>query len=420
MPPALLARLGHRLATGAWLDRPAALRIACLTLAGTAAAVTYLVLTGSGTLDAWGRPLGTDFSNVWTAGAMAIEGRAVEVYDWAQHYRVQQATHGSDAVPFYGWHYPPPFLLLAAALATLPYLPALLVWQAATLAAALAVVWRILPGRDTLVVALGCPVVLVCLTHGHNGFLTAALFGGGLLLVDRRPLVAGLCFGLLSYKPQFGLVLPLALAAGGYWRTIASAAATVLALAAVTTLAFGADVWVAFLGSTGLTRTIVLEAGGTGWHKIQSAFSAARMWGAPVDVAYAAQGAVTFATVAASAWVWRLGAALPLRAASLLVGALLATPYVLDYDMALLGPAIAFLAAQGQRQGFWPWEKTLLAIAWFAPLGGRPIAAWAAVPVGFLTMATLFGLIIARAAAEARASRLAEVSPPPDQALARG
>lgn len=395
----------ERYATGEWLDARLVRTASLLSLAGTVAMLAYLFATGQGTLDAWGRPLGTDFSNVWTAGRMALEGRAAEAYDWGQHYRVQQALHGSATVPFYGWHYPPPFLLVAAALATLPYLAALAVWQATTLAFALAILLRIRPGRDTLLVAVGAPVVLVCLAHGHNGFLTAGLFGAGLLALERRPILAGICFGLLCYKPQFGLLLPLALVCGGYWRTIAAAVAAVAILLLATTLVFGTEIWPAFLASTELTRSVVLEAGDTGWEKIQSTFAAIRLWGGSVGSAYLAQGIVTAAVAAAVGWLWYVRAAFPIRAAALAIGALLGTPYVLDYDTVLLGPAIAFLVVDGERHGFRRWEATAIALAWFAPVATRQLASHLAVPLCFLSIAFLFGLTIARAGGARRPLR---------------
>ena len=148
------------LADGSWLTRNRVRAVAAIALVSFALALGYLLVTAHGTLDRYGRPLGTEFSNVYAAGRMALEGRAAEAWDWAAHYRAQQALHGDPNVPFYGWHYPPPFLLVAGLLALLPYLAALFVWQAATLAAAAATVRAIVPGRTALLAALGAPVVL--------------------------------------------------------------------------------------------------------------------------------------------------------------------------------------------------------------------------------------------------------------------
>src|SRR6218665_3814997 len=123
----------RHLRSGDWLTADRIRAVACVSLVLTGLSILYLLVTSHGTLDAWGRPLGTDFSNVWAAGQMALDGRAPAAWDWAQHYQVQQAAHGDPNVPFYGWHYPPPFLLLAALLATLPYVAALAIWQAASL-----------------------------------------------------------------------------------------------------------------------------------------------------------------------------------------------------------------------------------------------------------------------------------------------
>ncbi len=239
--------------------------------------------------------------------------------------------------------------------------------------------------------------MLINVGHGHNGFLTAALLGGGLVSLDRRPLVAGILFGLLAYKPQFGLMIPIALAAGGYWRSFVAAAATAVLLTLVTTLVFGVQVWHAFFVGAEFTRTVVLEQGDTGWHKIQSVFSWARMWGAPVPLAYAIQGAATLVIAMASAWLWHGKAPYPLKAAGLCLAAILATPYTLDYDMMVLAPAIAFLAADGMARGFGPWEKTALAALWLVPLVARTVPQVTLIPLGVPVMLAMFVLILRRA-----------------------
>jgi hypothetical protein len=223
--------------------------------------------------------------------------------------------------------------------------------------------------------------------HGHNGFLTAVLFAGALLQLNHRPVTAGILFGLLAYKPQFGMLMPLVLIASRRWRSVFAAAATVAALALA--LALGPEVWRAFLASITFTREVVLERGDTGWYKIQSVFSWARMWGGGVDLAYAMQGIVTLA--AALAWLWRSGAPFAWKAAALLIGTILATPYSLDYDLMLLAPAIAFLAANGIKRGFSPWQQTLLAALWIVPLLTRSVAQATLIPLAVPVM--IIGLV---------------------------
>ncbi len=318
--------------SGDWVTGERMRLVAFGLLIAFAAGLAWLAATANGLNDALGRPLGTDFSNVYAAGTLVLDGRPQAPFDPALQYAREQAIFGT-ATPFFGWHYPPFFLFIAAALALMPYKLALVVWQGATLALYLlalrAIMVRSLPDTSTsprtrgegaegscrmtrtqpdplwLVLALAFPAVFVNLGHGHNGFLTAALVGAALVALDRRPLLAGLLLGLMVYKPQFGILIPPVLAATARWRTFAAAAATVAALALITTLAFGVSVWDAFLASTHFTRIIVLEAGETGWHKIQSVFSLVRMWGGPVALAYAVQSAVTVTLAAALVWLWR-------------------------------------------------------------------------------------------------------------------
>ncbi|MBH1993392.1 MAG: DUF2029 domain-containing protein [Sphingomonadaceae bacterium] len=377
----------------------ARVQIAALcVLASTIIGLLYLFATAHGTVDSLGRPLGTDFSNVWTAGWMADHGRAAQAWDWPTQHEVQKQIHHDGAIPFYGWHYPPPFLIIATLLAQFPYTLALLIWQGLTLTLALSLVQRILPDdRDAMLVALGAPVVLVCLGHGQNAFLTASLLGGGMLLLDRRPWIAGMLLGALVYKPQFAVLIPVLIVARGNPRAFLSAGITATTLCLLTLAVWGWPVWQAFIDSLPLTRHIIIEAGATGWEKIQSPFSAIRQWGGSIPLAYGVQAIVTALAIAVAALVARRGS-MELRGAAALSAALLCTPYVLDYDHVLLGMAIAFLWADMLKRGVLRWEPSWLAYAWIAPLFGRTLSELTHVPVNLIAAIALLALTARRAA----------------------
>jgi hypothetical protein len=391
--------------SGAWLTRERVRLVALVLLAVVAIGAGFLIATSDGRNDQFGRPLGTDFSNVYAAGTFVLEGEPAAPYDPARQYAREQAIFGKTT-PFYGWHYPPFFLGVGALLALMPYWLALLMWQGVTLALYVLSIRAILlippplageVKKDWLLLALAFPAVFVNLGQAHNGFLTAALIGAALVLLDRRPWLAGVLIGCLAYKPQFGLLIPLVLIATGRWRVFAAAAATVAALTLAVTLAFGTQVWTAFLASTPFTRIEVLEQGGTGWFKIQSLFAWVRMWGGGVTLAYVVQAALTLALAAALVWLWRSRAAFPLKAAALVIGCALATPYSLDYDLMLLAPAIAFLAADGFARGFAPYEKTTLAALWLVPLIARSVPEFTLIPLAVPAMLLALGLLLRRA-----------------------
>lgn len=385
------------LATGEWLTRDRVRRIALVAGLLWLALILWLFASARGTLDWMGRPLGTDFSQLWTAGKMALDGRAAEVWDWPAHFAVQREFHGKSDVDVFGWHYPPPFLLVAGLIASLPYIPGLIAWQAATLAPLTALVRKIAGDRDALLLTLAAPATLICIAHGHNGFLTALLLGGGLMLLDKRPLAAGLLLGCLIYKPQFGLILPVLLLAGRNWRAILGACLSAAILVAATLALWGWPVWQAFLDSLPLTSAVVIEQGATGWHKIMTPFAALRMWGTGVPAAYAVQSAATVAAmVAVGLLAWRRADSAP-RNALVCAAVLIATPYALDYDLVVLLPALAWLWIDGRRNGFLPWDGTLMASAWFAPLLARGVAEATYIPLGLLSVLAVAFVAMRRA-----------------------
>jgi hypothetical protein len=393
-----MTNIWQGLRSGDWLTG-SRMRAYCLILL----ALSVLVFTGwivvsDGLIDRTGQPIGTDFSNVYAAGSLTWQGRAADAYAPALQHAAEKAVFDGREVPFYGWHYPPFFFAIAFLVAALPYAGGHALWLVASFAAYLAAIRAILPRRETLLVAAAFPAVLVNVGHGQNGFLTAALLGGALHWLDRRPWLAGVLIGLLAYKPQFGVLIPIALLAGGRWRTIGAAALTVAALVGISFAMLGSGIWHAFADSMNFTQTVVLEQGGTGWQKIQSIFSAVRALGANVPTAYAAQGMLLALLAASLAWLWHSDAAFELKAAALALASLLATPYVLDYDFVVLAVAIAFFVRHALNNGFRDFEISLLAAAWLVPLLSRSIAGVSYIPLGLLVELAFYALILRRAA----------------------
>lgn len=384
------------LRSGEWLVAARARRVAVACLALAIASLVLLFATARGTLDWRGRPVGTDFSEVYAAGQMVWDGAAKKVWDWPSHFRVQQALHHSHTVDLYGWHYPPPFLLVAAVLERLPYISALIFWQTATLGPLAVMIRRLTGHRNTWLFVLGAPVTLICLTHGQNGFLTALLLGGGLLLLERRPFAAGLLLGCLIYKPQFALIIPFVLLVTGNWRAMAGTALSSLTLIGMTLSIWGWPVWQAFFDSLPLTRHVIVEQGRTGWPKIMSPFSAVRSWGATIPFAYAVQGAFTGAAIVGTLWLARTSRP-ALRNAAVSAAVLISTPYVLDYDFVVLGLGIAWLWRDGEENGFGPWERTLLAFVWIAPLFARALAEYSLIPLGLISSLLVLTIAVFRA-----------------------
>ncbi|MCM0001070.1 MAG: DUF2029 domain-containing protein, partial [Erythrobacter sp.] len=251
-----------------------------------------------------------------------------------------------------------------------------------------------------LVLIAAFPPVFVTLTHGQTSFLVAALLGGGLLLVERRPWLAGVLIGLATIKPQFGLLVPLALFASGQWRTIAGACAAALALAALATAAFGPQVWADWLAIT-RTAGAATADGNIGFAKMVSVFAGLSLVGVPAAAAMAVQAAVSLALAAAVVMATWRRAFTPGLAALVLAGAPLATPFVLDYDLVLTAFPLAFLFARARDGGFADWERITIAAVFAGAAFARPLAINLGVPIMPLLLAALFVLVFRRVRAEA-------------------
>jgi arabinofuranan 3-O-arabinosyltransferase len=379
--------------------RPALPRLVetiCVTLilaqmvffAGSYLKGTWLVAPDGGGVE-------SDFVDVWAAGKLALGGNAALAYDWPTHKLAEVHALGHPFNGYYGWHYPPTFLFVAAALASLPYTIAFLSWTVATFLTYLATIRIIIGDRVGYLLAAAFPPVLANFFVGQNGFFSAALFGGTLILIERRQSVlAGLLLGLLAYKPHLGLLFPIALVAGGEWRVIATAAIAASLIALASWLAFGGESWLAFLGHIGQSSQAVFAEGKADWGKLQTAFGAVCSLGGGETLAWTAQGLAALIAAAAVAALWRSRAPYEIKAAALGTGALLVTPYLYTYDLAVLAVPLAFLIRLGRAQGFAAHELAGVGCACLLIL--IFILPFMKAPVGFLAVLIVAVLIAHR------------------------
>ncbi|HET9019823.1 MAG TPA: glycosyltransferase family 87 protein [Acetobacteraceae bacterium] len=397
--PAATRRLSiaHLLREAAFLTPERVTGWSGVLLAFEVLALGFLVLWTHGAF-APQPPTTTGFSSFYAAGRLALGPAPYLAYDAAAHYAAQQAAT-QPGVEHFVFYYPPVFLLLCAALARLPYMAAFLLFEAATLALCLPVGTRILarPGRARFLPVVAFPAVIWTVGLGQNALLTAAILGGGLMLLDRRPALAGVVLGLLCYKPHFGLLLPVALIAGRRWRAVAGAAAAVAALGALSLALFGWRCWHDYLLAFAASGS-VYASGQVSFAAMVTPFGAALLWGASSSVATVVQGVALLLAAAVVAWVWRQpDAPLAARASVLLAATLIAVPLALFYDMMPLGLGVFWLSAQGRRDGFRPWERLMLGGVYLAPLVARYVALGLHVPLGLIASLVLLALGVTRA-----------------------
>lgn len=392
---------------GAWLTERRIRAATSILLAAQLAGFFFIVAGTHGWIVPLDKPTTTDFVSFYAAGRLADAGTPALAYDHAAHLAAEERISGAG-IEYQYFNYPPVYLLPFAALAALPYLAAFLLFEIATLLLYLVVASRILGDRSrTALIALAAvPIVFWNFGLGQNGFLTATLFGAATLLVDRRPVAAGLLFGALCYKPQFALVVPLALAAAGYWRSFAAAAASAAAIVLASLALFGADTWHAWLAAAG-SSPAMYQSGRILFAGMANSFGAARLIGAPPALAYALQAAMSLAAAAVAVVVWRRRLSLPTRAATLAAASLVAAPLSLLYDLLLGVVAASWLVRDRAAPAAAAWEKAALAALYLMLLDGRGLAERWHVPAYPLAALLLFAIAAARARRELAQRRAA-------------
>ena len=289
-----------------------------------------------------------DFFGLWSFGKFAMAAGPA-VYDPVALQKFQQsldpAFHGA-----YPYPYPPTFLLALLPLGLIPLAFAYILWIAATFAlytlATLGRNWRSLSGAALLV----APTTLLTIISGQSGLLSAALLVGGLRSLKRFPAITGVLFGLLTYKPQLGLLIPIVLLAARKWEAIMAACLTAVFVMVASSTVFGWSIWPTWVRSTSLYHYLLQANQSSFIHAMPTVVASMREVGASELTAYSAQLIIT--TVIAII-IWRMIAySLDERSiAAAVVATILATPYAFIYDMPMITAALVIYGQQCQRLG---------------------------------------------------------------------
>lgn len=374
------------------------INVLCITLGVIITGCLLYALGAYGYLSA---PVGGDFINYWSGPAIAAADPTL-FFDLPRYHEAQQALLGGETLVARNWSYPLHNLFFFAPFAALPYLPALLLWSLLGAGLFLYTLRRVLPLRLRLALLVS-PAALVTFAAGQNGFFTAALFLGAFLLLGKRPVLAGILLGILTLKPQLGLLWPLVLLALGAWRCIAAATLTALLLIGASFLVHGAGTWQQFFTFTGDTQWELLTAAFTP-HLYQlmmpSLPVSLRILAIPAETALWLQGIVSFGVAAGVAVGFRRTADMSVRALLLTSGALLVTPYCFNYDMLAVSAALLWRL---QDQPLPLVRRTVYMLAYLVPALVY-VLHLLALPLAFPIMAATFVLALREALSGSTAS----------------
>ncbi|MGC2412384.1 MAG: glycosyltransferase family 87 protein [Stellaceae bacterium] len=320
-----------------------------------------------------------DWMVFYTAARAYFDGNLALIFDGeALTAALNQRFAGWLALPIHlhPWVYPPSFLLLFAPFGMLPPFLSLVVFLASGFIALLAAVSLYAGrGQPRWIVAFSlvlCPAVPFNVMTGQNAFFTSALLVGGFGLLTRYPVLGGGLLGILTFKPQLWLMVPIALVAARHWRALAGAGVSALAVALFSLALFGPEIWRVWFG---------LMTGGDAAYRAWvtsgrlngiSVFACVAWLGAPLAIANLAQWAAIAISAAFVYRAYRRPHPGTLALAILLAATMLAAPHVSTSDAVLLALATSlFVTASGQVAPS-PAQLMLAAAVWIIPLFNPP------------------------------------------------
>ncbi|MEZ5919774.1 MAG: glycosyltransferase family 87 protein [Parvularculaceae bacterium] len=379
---------------------------ALLLLLINAGVFAAVMLSSTGVVASDGIVKGGDFSVFKLAGDMVREGNFLAAYgDGAIPEMLRTHYPEADTNFELYWLYPPSMFFLVAALGFLPYFAAYGLWSGGSLALYAGVFANEWKKRLAIFLLLACPTTFQAIITGQTGLITASLLFIAAINAERRPILAGVAAGLLTVKPQLGLLIPVAFLASGNGRAFIAAALTAILIAALSTLIFGAESWTAFFDAA-RAQGARLNSDIFPFRKLVSPYGALSYLGAPAIVANGVQVAASLALAFYVGVVWRRAKDPMIKAAALLAAAPLASPYAFYYEMTIIAPAAFLIARHGLNHGWIAYEREMLAAAFalclFLP--GEPQEA--GLPMPFLITALVF-VIVARRALPAAGVRFA-------------
>jgi hypothetical protein len=382
---------------------------------GSGIAIVYAVVMvhfyrgGGWIINRAGTPVYGDFTTCWVVGVQALHGNTAALYDSAEFLKIQAALLGARDFFYPNWPYPPTFSLFLAPFAMLPYFWAFLAWNFVTLLGCIIVVYLIVRRSPAIALVLASPFTAWNFLAGQNGFLTASLLGASLLFLERQPILAGVFMGCLTYKPQFGVLLPVALAAAKQGRAFASAVVTVALLVGASIAAFGVSPWEALPRGLLQQYGVVLLAEGQAdaaadWGRLQTVYGLIRYLHGGGALAWVGQGVIASGAAIIVWLVWRSPMRYTLKAAILSAAVLLATPYAFSYDLAAIAIPVAFLAKDQLDRGLLKGEQTLMlalfgmTLSALVVFGDSPYrTTFGSMPLGTVVVIAFLGLQLRRA-----------------------
>lgn len=334
-----------------------------------------------------------DFVNYWLSGQLVFEHKTSVLFGSLDGYMAELSAHsGPQAQPRY-WSYPPHFLFFTLPLGMMSYFPAMAIFMAITLALFLFGARLLLGKLDLVALILLSPFIDFNLIAGQNGFLTGGLMLLGLGWRKSRPILAGIAFGMLTIKPQLGILLPFLLLIERRFDVIAAALVTTALMVFISIYAFGIESWQGYIANNvPEMKNVMWQWQGIFLSFMPSLFASLRALGVTPDLALAIHLAFASIIFLSSIRAFLRCKDDSLRVVLVIAATFAISPYSFVYDAGpLVCAAILLLRYLGEkRSNLVPIAISLLPLAVF-PLGliSLPVAPFIVAAMIFITVQTI-------------------------------
>jgi hypothetical protein len=336
--------------------------------------------------------VGIDFALFYAAGQLAHDGLATDVYNISLHHAAIEKLLNVNIPFLLAWFYPPTFLLFIVPFTLLTYNIALLLWLILTLLAALLAAFLLVPKMKHLAfVVLGFPGVLMNIRWGQNGFLSTALLGFGLYFLEANPILSGLMFGFLAYKPQIAAFPFILLLLSRKWKVLFWSIVFALLIAVLSGFIFGFSTWMSFFSSFFGASGNIIRADWNNVKAIQpSLYSFLKLINVNTYLTYIILSAIAVSVLITASWIWLKTDNLTLIGSAMVIGTLLSAPYYLQYDLMILSLPILLLSYDFFEHGFRNIEFFLLICLWLLPIVNWPLVLFTGIQICPFILAAIF------------------------------
>ena len=345
---------------------------------------------------------GSDFGIFWAVAQLLHEGQAIKAYDATAVHQVTQQFMPALKKGTFGWFYPPQYFIFLYPLGWFGYLWSYLIFEGLSLWLAILGLRRLLPDARWVLLILGFGGVAINLGYGQNAFQTLALLTWIIVLQEKAPIRAGILTGIMCYKPQLMLMIPVMFLQNSNWRAIVSGLVTLFCLVGLSMLLWDANLWLVWLKSMSMATQALAKGGQHYWAMVYSLFAFVHRFGLSTELSMLVQIVQGLILFVITVKMTNNSQDRDLNNALWILTGLMMTPYLIEYEAAILLLPLVLYVKSGLNTGWHPREWIGLMLCYFLVMPCKWLGSTEDIELGYFVMLSLYVMLVIRLARSAQ------------------